>query len=327
MTLPVLHSFKLAYPGVKLSILTKVPFKPLFETLDAEVLVADTKKDHRGLPGLYRLFREIKSNKGIDGVADLHHVLRSRLLCVLFRLSGIKVASIDKGRDELKRLTRKENKDLTPIANRYDRYRKVFNVLGFNFELNFRSIFHTLPALNSDITKFTGEKKQYWIGIAPFAAFEPKIYPLEKMRKVVLSLMQDSANKIFFFGGGKSEETILSEWEKEFPGSLSIPGKLSLSNELQLMSHLDVMIAMDSANMHFASICGVPVLSVWGATHPYAGFTPWGQPTSNQVQLELYCRPCSVYGNIPCYRGDHACMRQLQERLIVDKVKEIKARP
>jgi ADP-heptose:LPS heptosyltransferase len=32
------------------------------------------------------------------------------------------------------------------------------------------------------------------------------------------------------------------------------------------------MISMDSANMHLASLYGVPVISIWGATHPFAGF-------------------------------------------------------
>ena len=45
-----------------------------------------------------------------------------------------------------------------------------------------------------------------------------------------------------------------------------------MRTELNLMSHLDVMLSMDSANMHLASLVNIPVVSVWGATHPYAGF-------------------------------------------------------
>jgi len=112
----------------------------------------------------------------------------------------------------------------------------------------------------------------------------------------------------------------LNEWEKEFPPVISIAGKFSFAEELAIISHMDMMISMDSANMHLASLFGVPVVSVWGATHPFAGFYGWGQPADNAVQIDLYCRPCSVFGNKPCYRGDHACMEQLPEKKILEKV-------
>ena len=198
----------------------------------------------------------------------------------------------------------------------------MFNGLGFNFTLEFKSIFSSLPELSNQTMQLTGAKKAHWIGVAPFAAYEPKVYPLEKIKEGIRILRKDPLNKIFLFGGGKKELSILAEWQEEFPGSVTISGKLSLFEELKIMSHLDVMIVMDSANMHFASLAGTPVVSVWGATHPYAGFIPWGQPTSNQVQINLYCRPCSVYGNVPCYRGDHACMRDLPVVMIVEKVNE-----
>ena len=86
------------------------------------------------------------------------------------------------------------------------------------------------------------------------------------------------------------------------------------------MSHLDVMVSMDSANMHLASICGTRVVSVWGATHPFAGFMGWNQSTADAVQADMPCRPCSIYGNRPCLRGDYACLTSIQPEAIVQKV-------
>ena len=89
------------------------------------------------------------------------------------------------------------------------------------------------------------------------------------------------------------------------------------------MSHLDVMLSMDSSNMHLASLTGTPVVSVWGATHPYAGFMGWGQTEEYAVQIPLDCRPCSVYGQKPCLRGDYACMRNIAPEAIVEKVEKV----
>ena len=96
-----------------------------------------------------------------------------------------------------------------------------------------------------------------------------------------------------------------------------------MHQELILMSHLDVMLSMDSANIHLASLTATPVVSVWGATHPYAGFVGWNQPQENIIQADLDCRPCSIYGKRPCRRGDLACMNMIRPEQIVERIEQI----
>jgi ADP-heptose:LPS heptosyltransferase len=125
-------------------------------------------------------------------------------------------------------------------------------------------------------------------------------------------------------GGGAGEIAQLTELAAQYPVAVVVAGRFRLAEELKIISHLDVMISMDSANMHLASLFGVPVVSVWGATHPFAGFMGFGQSVSNAVQLDnLSCRPCSIFGNKPCFRGDHACMEWLSSNIIVEKVLKV----
>ena len=112
----------------------------------------------------------------------------------------------------------------------------------------------------------------------------------------------------------------MEEWSNEIPCSFNVAGKISFKEELQLISQLTLMVSMDSANMHLASIYGVPVVSIWGATHPFAGFYGWRQDVNNIVQADLFCRPCSVFGNKPCYRGDHACMQMISTDMVKQKI-------
>jgi ADP-heptose:LPS heptosyltransferase len=93
--------------------------------------------------------------------------------------------------------------------------------------------------------------------------------------------------------------------------------------ELILMSHLDVMLSMDSANMHLASLTAIPVVSVWGATDPLAGFFGFNQPKENAIQVDLDCRPCSIFGNKPCKRGDYACLNNIPPERIVERITSI----
>ena len=69
----------------------------------------DDRIRHKGFLGLLRLFRDLQKLK-IDAFADLHNVLRSKIVTTLFALSGKKTATLDKGRKDKKALTRTENK-------------------------------------------------------------------------------------------------------------------------------------------------------------------------------------------------------------------------
>ena len=119
--------------------------------------------------------------------------------------------------------------------------------------------------------------------------------------------------RFFLFGGGSREAELLKGVAERHKCCTVEPGLL-------LMSNLDVMVSMDSANMHLASLVGTTVVSVWGATHPYAGFMGWNQKEENAVQVTLPCRPCSIFGNKPCRRGDYACLRQIEPSDIIQKI-------
>lgn len=301
MTVPVLLALTQMYPEVRIIYLTKPFFLPIVSDIpNVTVIAADVKGKHKGVLGLWKLFQELK-NDGIDAVADLHNVLRSNILGVFFKLYGIPLMKLDKGRREKKELTSGKH-DITPLEPMYERYKDVFGGLGFNFPLTKHHVFakKTLP---SEFVKTWFSNSTKRIGIAPFAAFPGKIYPLNFMEDLIGKLCERAEAKILLFGGGKKEAEILQGWQDNYPNCLSVAGSLSFSEELKLISNLDVMVSMDSGNGHLAAMYGIPVITLWGVTHPYAGFTPFGQDDSHQITADrtLYpLIPTSVYGkNFP----------------------------
>ncbi len=324
MTIPVVYSVCRAYPDTTFVMLTQKVATQLFVQAPAnlQVVVADVKGRHKGIAGLYRLSREMRQ-LSIDAVADLHDVLRSKVLRFFLKIAGIPAAVIDKGRAEKRRLTTQKEKKLKPLASSFERYAKVFQTLGFIGSTDFASLY---GEGEGDVTLFAEktEPKQsgeHWIGIAPFAKHKGKIYPLERMEQVVDQLSKEADCKIFLFGAGDAERRILDEWSKRYPRVITLADKrYGFAFELALISHLDVMVSMDSANMHLASLVATPVVSVWGATHPYCGFLGWQQSEERIVQRDLPCRPCSVFGNKPCLRDSYACLDIAPEQ-IVEQVK------
>src|SRR5690606_4124100 len=104
-----------------------------------------------------------------------------------------------------------------------------------------------------------------------------------------------------------------------------VAGKLKFTQELSLIQHLNVMLSMDSGNGHIAAMYGVSVVTLWGQTHPYAGFFPFNQPLVNILipNLEKYpFLPTSVYGN-KIIEGYSDAMRSIPPQLIVNKINEL----
>ena len=315
MTVPVVHDLAVQYPDLDITMLSREMARPLFELMPDNVhfFAADLKGRHKGLIGLCRLWRDAHMND-FDYIADFHDVLRTHWLRAEARLRCKKVAKIDKGRKGKKALTRQEDKVFAQQATSFERYAKVLERLGFPTKPQFVKL---------DYSSFCETQKapsETWIGIAPFAKHEAKVYPMEKMEQVIKALEERENTTVFLFGGGSAEneqiETLCAKHNHVRPAKSS----RGLKGELALMGQLDVMLSMDSANMHLASLVGTRVVSVWGGTHPYAGFLGWNQKTEDCVQLDLPCRPCSVYGNKPCLRGDYACMNGIAPSQILEKL-------
>jgi len=325
MTIPVIYSFARKFPMDEITVLSRDFIQPMFEELPSNVsfIGADLNGKHKGISGLNLLYKELQVKK-YNYVADFHSVLRSQYLRFRFMVDGVTTASICKGRREKKELTKRNNKVLVQLKSNFIRYYEVLDKLGFRFDIGFNSIFDNKNNHFQEIVSETGEKKELkWIGIAPFATHRGKIYPLELQEKVIAHFAKDNRIKVFIFGGGKEEKDIVTAWCETYPTVKSMIGKLNLSQELTLMSQLDLMYSMDSANMHLASLVNTTVLSLWGATHPYSGFMGWNQSIENTIQVDLLCRPCSIYGQKSCYRKDYACLSQITPEQIINRIEKI----
>lgn len=325
MTVPVIDTLAKQYQQLEITVLSKPFFAPLFAQMPANVRFEGVDvEQYQGITGLFRLFRKLKEEK-YDIVADLHNVLRSKTIRFLFSLSGVRTAHIDKGRKEKKALVRPKHKAMHQLTSSFSRYEEIFRKLGYPVKTTFHSIYGNGKGDVSLFRTVAGTPDgRHWIGIAPFAAHKGKKLPEATAAALIQELGATHREwKIFLFGGGKAERQLLENWAKDQPNVLSLAGKLKLNEELALISHLDVMVSMDSANMHLASLTGTPVVSVWGATHPFAGFMGWGQSTDNAIQVELPCRPCSIFGNKPCLRKDYACLARITPQQIIKKIEKL----
>lgn len=305
MTVPVFREFLEQNPGVEIIMVSRKNFEALFAGIPNVKFKGIDLDDYKGFFGLRRLSNELIKEFNPDCIANLHDVIRTKILDKIYVRKGLKVFKIDKGKEEKEHLTDVWNLEKVQLKKTVERYADVFRNMGFKVEL-------------SNKLRPVSEHKS-GIGFAPFAQHKGKMLPLEKSYELARILAKK--HTVYFFGGGKKETETLAQWEQQIPNTKNLSGKLNLTEELNTIAELELMISMDSANMHLASLMGTRCISIWGATHPYAGFLGFGQSEDDVVQVkDLSCRPCSVFGDKECYRGDWACLEEFDIQKVVDRV-------
>ena len=328
MAVPVVYSLATQYPDLRITVLSRRFARPFFDDLapNVDFMEADLKGEYRGVKGLNALYRRLTA-KQFTKIADLHNVLRSEYLRMRFNMGRYRVEHINKHRRDRRKLTSYKNKVRAQLRTPFENYADVLARLGYPVKLEFTSLFPPEGGNLNLLPAIIGPKKNFeqWIGVAPTAAHLGKCYPTDRSRLVIEELLRRHPHaRIFLFGRGRKEDELFTQWCREIPHCVYVSQHLeNMQQELILMSHLDVMLSMDSSNMHMASLTATPVVSVWGATHPYGGFMGWKQPAENAIQADLDCRPCSIYGKRPCRRGDLACMNLIRPEIIIEKIEQI----
>ena len=323
LTTPVLKGMREQYPEVEMVLLTRAPFKPFFSGIRGlQLFLPDLKKRHKGIPGLVRLFKDIRRQSEIDYVIDLHDVLRSKILKFIFKLNGIPSATINKGRGEKRSLITGKNKK--QLKHSVERYCDVFEKAGYHVTPSKENWISPSPEIQLKKSYIDDMRGVLNIGVAPYAKHKLKMWPEDNMIRL-LGLISEKNKCRFWFFGGIDEKEKLEELSKKIPDSFSLAGELSLDEELLFMSKLDLMIAMDSSNMHMAALVGTKVISIWGGTDPLGGFSAWMQPDNFSIRIpveELTCRPCSIYGTGKS-RNDLACMKLLTPELVFNRIDKL----
>jgi ADP-heptose:LPS heptosyltransferase len=247
-------------------------------------------------------------------------VIRSKILRLLFRLGGCRVAVIDKQRFARRKLVR--GRLTGSLRHTVERYGDVFSRAGYPVDIVPGPWIRPSETAKEKAVSFTAGRIRPLVGVAPLARHRLKMWPADKMAEM-LRMMTSRMECTLLLFGSPDESKSIDDLAALVPGAIPMAGRISLDEEIALISQLDLMIAMDSSNMHLAAMLGVDTVSIWGATHPRAGFSAWGMPEGNQVQIpdtELICRPCTIYGKGECRRGDLACLEWLTPEMVLRKI-------
>lgn len=312
-----LRALMQAYPDLRVTVATLPLFRPFFRGLDVAFLDVDTQRRHHTMRSMFALAEEVRA-LGVDAVADVHDVWRTKSFRIALWMRGVKTSHIDKGHIEKWMRLKGGSSCAVPLKHTVVRYCDAFRRLGFEFS-------DPVPAEKCMRPNPMGEKSGLWVGFAPFSAQTGKTYPLEAAREAV-GLLAGRYDRVFVHSGGGAEAAFAQEMEELYPNVTAVFGRLKLDGEMDLIAHEDCVVSMDSLVMHLASLVATPVVSVWGATHPSLGYMGYGCNPANVLQAEMTCRPCSVYGKSECRYGDYRCIHEVKPQMIANRVAAVLGR-
>lgn len=322
LLLPVLAALKRDNPDLEIHLVSRPFIKSLVGDLDIHFHAADLKGKHKGIFGLWKLALQLKREAQPDLIIDAHNVLRSRILNSFFRLMGLLIFRINKKREARQGLVRKENKIVKPLKHSSIKYAETLKRAGLEFHFSEKEE-ALYPLKKSVPPAVLSSSAKYHLGIAPMAKHKAKRYPLSEIQKVLEHYSGNADYHFYFFGGAEEAEELNALGLAAKINFSVIAGKFKFPEEIALMKQLHLMLAMDSSNMHLAALAGIKIISIWGATHPLAGFSPIGNHSELMVQIpreELSCRPCSIFGDKECFRGDYACLNHLEPSKIIAQI-------
>lgn len=326
LTVPVIRNVIENNSDLHITLVTRPFFAPFFFGIPRlKLFFPKLEGRHKGVTGLFMLYKDLIGLGPFDEVIDLHSVLRTKIVSFFFKMKGVPVFVIDKGRAEKNELIK--TKKINVLKHSTQRYADAFHQAGIEARIGKAPyIDYSTEAFQVARSYFVGkipDKGTLKIGLSPFANNAPKIWGIENFKELITLINKHHKVVFFLFGGGEKEIKMLKRLEQHSDNVHLVAGKFTLSEEIAMIRMLDLMIAMDSSNMHLASLSGVRTISIWGGTHPAFGFSALGQPDEYHIQPPegfLTCRPCSVFGGKPCIYPTPSCMELIKANELYKKL-------
>jgi heptosyltransferase-2 len=326
LTLPVVEVLKEKYPDSEIFFLCKKKYKGLLldhPRID-RVIDFDTRGVHKGVNGLTRLIRELKALQ-LDVILDLHSNLRSFIIRNLLPAK----AKIKYNKRWWARFFMVYFKSFK-IKSKHtlDCYIQSLQKLGIKYQSKLLR-FHLNENDKVWADRFLSENgwngERILLAVAPGARWKTKKWDKEKFARAVQMLSRRFPLDVVLFGDKNDENTITwisqelskkkeSKKNREIIQAVDLP----FNQVAAILQICDLLVTNDSGLMHLGSFLKVPVVAIFGPTHPKLGFSPLGQD-SVVVTVSEKCSPCSLHGKRECHRKERYCMDKILPEEVAER--------
>ncbi|MBN2227057.1 MAG: HAD-IIIA family hydrolase [candidate division Zixibacteria bacterium] len=311
---PVLN-LKLSYPESRIYFLTRERTASLVRCF-AGVDDVITLPQKITLLQLYHTAEQL-DRIGFDLVCDLHGNIRSQFI-TRYISAPYKTQYPKRRLERMAAVKRHRIIDNPPHA--IDLYDQAVEAVGGDVYCR-RPVLHLPPDSNDSHGTVTDSLPL--IAIAPGASYPAKQWPADRFRELVRRIIGDNIGTVLLLLS--SSDSAMLDLASEFPEEkLRILLDADLITVAREITRAEILISNDSGLMHLGSSVGTPVLALFGPTHPTLGFTPRGLQ-DRVLEVEEYCRPCSLHGQKACHRETQYCFTRIEVNDVMDNLQKMLA--
>ena len=224
MLVHTVRALRDSYPRLAITIATRKHFTAFFDGIDGvDFLTVDSGIRYKGICGMWRMAADARK-RGVDTVADIHDVLRSKLLKLILKIRyGIPYSVIDKEKRLKRHATRRRNKVLSPLRHNVMRYCDTLANIGYPVVMpEVRRIERPIPKV------FEGEKRGLWAGFSPFSKQVGKSYPIESSARLT-DMLSERFERVFIFTGGGHEHRFALDMERTHGNVTAVYKRIKLN--------------------------------------------------------------------------------------------------
>lgn len=277
---------------------------------------------HKGIGGLFRNQKLIKklTKKGFDLAVVLLSVLWCNLLAVICKIPH-RLGYAFHGNGfllNLKPAQKYEEFKKHEVAANLDLLRLI-GIEPIKGELGVSRLEDAESKINNFLRNNNGGVEDKLIVIHPGANEECDRWSKEGFAKVADWIL-DNFNAQVIILGGVGEEDLVKKVVGLMKKNPIVAINLSLSEVISLIQRASLFIGNSTGTMHIASALKVPVVAIFGNSHPLDSYQRWGPYGTNNmiVHKDIGCIDCQP---ADCRR--YRCMEAVSPQDVMESVKRL----
>lgn len=297
MTLPAVTAWADNFPRGRITVLAKPWVAPIYQAHPrvAEVMVYEAAGRHRGARGRLRLIKELRARK-----FELALVLPNSFEAALLAFGAAIPQRLGWAGDGRAWLLSSAPKP-APEDKQVHQARYYLNLLqryglradysrpvlkpGAGAEKRARALLAAWGAAPQ------GPGREFWLGLAPGAAFGPaKRWPAAYFARAAELILQKRPGRVFIFGSAGEADSATAVARDLGARAVNLAGQTDLLTAAAIMARCQVLLTNDSGLMHLAGALDTPLVAMFGPTNPQTTSPAGGCFTL--LKTRAACAPC-----------------------------------